>query len=64
MIDHFGISCTDPAARAAFWIARSEGGEPDREVHVAFTAPDAGTVRALHAAGNNVEAVCHTVFEG
>jgi len=77
-----------------FWIARWEGAERNREVHVAFTSPDAATVRAFHAAaldlgaeelhaprqwpeyhpgyyaafvrdpdGNNVEAVCHTVFE-
>ncbi len=78
-----------------FWIARWQGAKPNREVHVAFVAPDAAAVRAFHAAalelgaeelhaprqwpeyhpgyygafirdpdGNNVEAVCHTVFEG
>ena len=33
-----------------FWIARWEGTEPNREIHVAFTAPDAETVRDFHAA--------------
>jgi catechol 2,3-dioxygenase-like lactoylglutathione lyase family enzyme len=33
-----------------FWIARWEGEEPNREVHIAFTAPDSATVRAFHAA--------------
>jgi len=33
-----------------FWIGRWEGSEPNREIHVAFTAPDADTVRAFHAA--------------
>ena len=78
-----------------FWIARWEGAEANREIHVGFSAPDAETVRAFHAAamelgaeelhaprqwpeyhpgyygafvrdpdGNNVEAVCHTVFDG
>ncbi len=33
-----------------FWIARWQGGEPNREMHVAFSAPDAEAVRAFHAA--------------
>lgn len=33
-----------------FWISRWEGQQPNREIHVAFTAPDAATVRAFHAA--------------
>ncbi|WP_148575522.1 VOC family protein [Nocardioides caldifontis] len=33
-----------------FWIAAWEGDEPNREIHVAFTAPDADTVRRFHAA--------------
>ncbi len=32
-----------------FWISTFEGVGPNREVHVAFTAPDAATVRAWHA---------------
>jgi catechol 2,3-dioxygenase-like lactoylglutathione lyase family enzyme len=33
-----------------FWIARWEGEEPNREIHVAFTAEDADAVRRFHAA--------------
>ena len=33
-----------------FWIAQWQGDEPNREVHVAFVAPDAERVRAFHAA--------------
>ncbi len=33
-----------------FWVSGWEGREPNREVHVAFTAPDAAAVRAFHAA--------------
>ena len=33
-----------------FWISRWQGVEPNREIHVAFSAPDAETVRAFHAA--------------
>ena len=34
----------------AFWISRWEATEPNREVHIAFIAPDAETVRSFHAA--------------
>ncbi len=34
----------------SFWISRWDAPEPNREVHIAFTAPDADTVRAFHAA--------------
>jgi catechol 2,3-dioxygenase-like lactoylglutathione lyase family enzyme len=34
----------------AFWISAWEDTAPNREVHIAFTAPDADTVRAFHAA--------------
>ncbi|MDX6327013.1 MAG: hypothetical protein QOK15_3367 [Nocardioidaceae bacterium] len=33
-----------------FWISRWEGSEPNREIHVAFTAADTETVLAFHAA--------------
>lgn len=34
-----------------FWIGRYDGQPAEqREVHIAFTAPDAATVRAFHAA--------------
>ena len=34
----------------AFWISSFEDMGPNREMHLAFTAPDAGSVRAFHAA--------------
>ena len=34
----------------SFWLSRWDAPEPNREVHIAFTAPDAETVRAFHAA--------------
>ncbi|WP_431842716.1 VOC family protein [Calidifontibacter indicus] len=33
-----------------FWISTFEGVGPNRENHIAFTAPDAATVRAFHDA--------------
>jgi hypothetical protein len=42
------------AALSVGAVRTFEGVGPNREVHVAFTAPDAATVRAWHA-----EAVCH-----
>lgn len=33
-----------------FWISRWPGAEPNREMHVAFTAADEDAVRAFHAA--------------
>jgi len=33
-----------------FWIARWDGEEPNREIHVAFIAADADAVRRFHAA--------------
>lgn len=32
-----------------FWISNGAAGGPNREVHIAFTAPDAETVRAWYA---------------
>ena len=34
----------------AFWVSTFEGIGPNREVHVAFSAPDVEHVRAFHAA--------------
>ena len=90
----FGVAIGYGTEQPAFWISRWGGVEANREIHVAFSAPDAETVRSFHAAaldfgveelhaprqwpeyhpgyyaafvrdpdGNNVEAVCHTVFE-
>jgi len=39
-----------------FWITKWEGDEPNREMHVAFTAPDAEMVRAFHQAAVNMGA--------
>src|SRR5687768_13799478 len=33
-----------------FWISAWQDDTPNREVHIAFTAPDAEAVRAFHAA--------------
>ena len=33
-----------------FWISTFEGVGPNREMHLAFTAPDAAAVRAFHSA--------------
>ena len=41
-----------------FWISTFEGVGPNREVHVAFTAPDAATVRAWRPS----DAICRTRF--
>lgn len=41
-----GYGTTQPA----FWLSTFEGVGPNREVHVAFTAPDAAHVQAFHAA--------------
>jgi catechol 2,3-dioxygenase-like lactoylglutathione lyase family enzyme len=35
-----------------FWLSTFEGMGPNREVHVAFTAPDAATVRAFFEAAS------------
>ena len=39
-----------------FWIGRFEEMPPNREVHVAFAAPDAATVRAFHEAATGLGA--------
>jgi catechol 2,3-dioxygenase-like lactoylglutathione lyase family enzyme len=36
--------------RPTFWIGPLTTGEPNREIHVAFEAPDRGGVRAFHEA--------------
>jgi catechol 2,3-dioxygenase-like lactoylglutathione lyase family enzyme len=45
----------------AFWISTFEGMGPNREVHVAFTAPSVEAVRAFHAAA--VELGAETLHE-
>jgi catechol 2,3-dioxygenase-like lactoylglutathione lyase family enzyme len=39
-----------------FWISRFPDMGPNREVHIAFAAPDAATVRAFHAAATDLGA--------
>ena len=46
----FGAAIGYGTTMPAFWISTFEGVGPNREVHVAFQAPDAATVRAFHAA--------------
>ena len=46
----FGVAIGYGSQQPQFWISRWEGSEPNREVHVAFGASDAATVRAFHAA--------------
>jgi len=46
----FGVAIGYGSEQPQFWISRWEGAEPNREIHVAFSAPDAERVRAFHAA--------------
>lgn len=46
----FGVAIGYGTDKPDFWISTFEGIEPNREVHVAFTAPNAATVRAFHDA--------------
>lgn len=46
----FGVAIGYGQDQPTFWISHWEGSEANREIHVAFTAPDAETVRAFHAA--------------
>ncbi len=49
LMDH-GVAIGYGTHQPAFWVARAEGDGPGHEVHVAFSAPDAATVRAFHDA--------------
>ncbi len=46
----FGVAIGYGTEQPHFWISTFEGIGPNRETHIAFTAPDAATVRAWHAA--------------
>ncbi len=46
----FGVAIGYGTDSPDFWISTFEGVGPNREMHIAFTAPDAATVRAFHAA--------------
>ncbi len=43
------VGFAGPDGNPQFWVGRSEGGT-QREVHVAFTAPDRAAVHAVHDA--------------
>ena len=46
----FGAAIGYGTEAPVFWISTFDGVGPNRETHIAFTAPDAATVRAFHAA--------------
>jgi catechol 2,3-dioxygenase-like lactoylglutathione lyase family enzyme len=46
----FGVAIGYGTEIPAFWISTFDGMGPNREVHIAFQAPDEDTVRAFHAA--------------
>ncbi len=46
----FGVAIGYGTTHPAFWISTFDGMGPNREMHLAFAAPDADTVRAFHAA--------------
>ena len=43
----FGVAIGYGTDKPDFWLSTFEGVGPNREVHIAFTAPDAATVRAF-----------------
>ena len=57
----FGVAIGYGTEQPQFWLSTFDGIGPNREVHVAFTAPDAATVRAWHAAA--VEAGAESLHE-
>jgi len=46
----FGVAIGYGTDKPGFWISTFEGIGPNREVHLAFTAPNAATVREFHDA--------------
>ncbi|MGA8046310.1 MAG: VOC family protein [Dermatophilaceae bacterium] len=52
----FGTAIGYGTTTPDFWISTFEGIGPNREVHLAFTAPDAATVRAFYDAAVGVGA--------
>lgn len=46
----FGVAIGYGTAQPVFWLSTYDGIGPNREVHVAFTAPDEAAVRAFYAA--------------
>ncbi|NUR99620.1 MAG: VOC family protein [Kribbellaceae bacterium] len=47
--DVLGLSGTDGVPK--FWLGKQTTGGTQREIHVAFTAPDRATVETVHRAG-------------
>lgn len=45
----FGVAIGYGTEAPVFWISTFDGVGPNREVHAAFTAPDAAAVREFHA---------------
>jgi catechol 2,3-dioxygenase-like lactoylglutathione lyase family enzyme len=52
----FGMAIGYGTDQPHFWISRYDDMPPNREVHIAFSAPDAATVRAFHAAATRLGA--------
>jgi catechol 2,3-dioxygenase-like lactoylglutathione lyase family enzyme len=46
----FGVAIGYGTDKPDFWLSTFGGIGPNREVHIAFSAPDAATVRAFHQA--------------
>ncbi len=56
LMDH-GAAVGYGSDRPVFWISTFEGMGPNRETHIAFTAPDAERVRAFYAAATGLGAI-------
>ena len=46
----FQVACGYGTTQPQFWLSTMDDIPPNREVHIAFEAPDAATVRAFHEA--------------
>jgi catechol 2,3-dioxygenase-like lactoylglutathione lyase family enzyme len=52
----FGVAIGYGTDKPDFWLSTFEGMGPNREVHIAFTAPDAAAVRAFFEAATRLGA--------
>jgi catechol 2,3-dioxygenase-like lactoylglutathione lyase family enzyme len=52
----FGVAIGYGSDKPDFWLSTFEGMGPNREVHIAFTAPDAATVRSFFEAATRLGA--------
>jgi catechol 2,3-dioxygenase-like lactoylglutathione lyase family enzyme len=52
----FGVAVGYGTDQPVFWVSTFEGVGPNREVHIAFSAPDATHVRAFHEAATGLGA--------